>query len=172
MFGTTVDSYLMLLHYLEGTSNKKDKMGYSKFNSSNFLDDLGKAVDSFVSNSGLNDFFDIKNNPTTVPAANVTEFAEYLQIEIAAPGMEKSDFDIEVEGELLIVEAQKEAEKKEDVVKTIRNEFNYATFKRSFRLEHKFDPNGISASYEKGILKLTIAKKTAESKTKIKVDVL
>ena len=147
-------------------------MGYSKFNSTNFLDDLGKAVDSFVSNSGLNDIFDIKNNPTTVPSDNVTEFAEHLQIEVAAPGMDKSDFDIEVVDETLFISSQKEAPQSDDSVKVIRNEFSYSTFKRSFRLDSKFDANKISATYKNGILKLTIGRKTNETKTKIKVDVL
>lgn len=147
-------------------------MSYSKNTGFGFLDDLGKVVDNIVNSSGISDIFDNKSASFSTPPANVSEMAEYLQIALAVPGKQKSDFDIQVENNQLIVACtENEAEKKEENVNIIKKEFDYSTFRRSFRLDNKYDRQGISASYEQGILLIKVALLSGEYKSKIKVEV-
>ncbi len=95
----------------------------------------------------------------TQPSVNVKESDVAYELEIAAPGISKEDFKIELEGQLLSVSAQKESkrEEKEDVY--TRKEFNYYNFKRSFNLpEHTIQPDKITANYKDGILHLILPK--------------
>lgn len=147
-------------------------MSYSKNTGFGFLDDLGKVVDNIVNSSGISDIFDNKSAYFSTPPANVSEMAEYLQIALAVPGKQKSDFDIQVENNQLIVACtENEADKKEENVNIIKKEFDYSTFRRSFRLDNKYDRQGISASYEQGILLIKVALLSGEYKSKIKVEV-
>lgn len=147
-------------------------MSYSKNTGFGFLDDLGKVVDNIVNSSGISDIFDNKSASFSTPPANVSEMAEYLQIALAVPGKQKSDFDIQVENDQLIVACtENEPEKKEENVNIIKKEFDYSTFRRSFRLDNKYDRQGISASYEQGILLIKVALLSGEYKSKIKVEV-
>ncbi len=147
-------------------------MSYSKNTGFGFLDDLGKVVDNIVNNSNISDIFDNKNSSFSTPPANVSEMAEYLQIALAIPGKQKSDFDIQVENDQLIVACtENEPDKKEENVNIIKKEFDYSTFRRSFRLDNKYDRQGISASYEQGILLIKVALLSGDYKSKIKVEV-
>ncbi len=103
----------------------------------------------------------------TMPAANVTEHDNEFLIELAAPGMKKKDFDIKIDGNELLISSSKE-EKWEDRDKKgnfRRQEFSYEAFSRSFTLPDTVDQNGIKATYEDGLLKITLPK-MAEAKTK------
>ena len=77
--------------------------------------------------------------------------------------MEKQDFEVKVEGEFLVISSEKEqrAEQETDG-KYLRKEFNYATFSRSFRLPESVQAEKIKASYENGVLKLTLPKSEME----------
>ena len=92
------------------------------------------------------------------PAVNVIEGKEDFRLEIAAPGLSKSDFDINVEKNVLTVSAKVEKEKTEQV-KYSRKEFDYNEFKRTFQLPKTIDTTKIDASFNNGILTLTLAKK-------------
>jgi len=146
-------------------------MGYGKHNFRFNLDDLGKAVEDFITNSNINDIFGADFAQST-PPINVKEYAEHLQVAVAAPGLEKKDFEIHVEKDVLTIAANKNVKETEEDVKVRRNEFNYSTFKRTFRLSNEFDGNRISATYNDGILNISIPKKKKEETSKIKVDVL
>ncbi|CAN5446971.1 Hsp20/alpha crystallin family protein [soil metagenome] len=93
------------------------------------------------------------------PPVNITESAKAYQLEVAAPGLEKTDFTVKLDGTLLVISASKKEEKANEDVKSIRKEFSNKGFKRSFTLDEKIEAANIEAKYENGILKLTLPKK-------------
>ncbi|MGZ3749736.1 MAG: Hsp20/alpha crystallin family protein [Bacteroidia bacterium] len=101
-------------------------------------------------------------NGSSVPAVNVKETDSAFELEMAAPGMEKKDFTIELERDTLIISAQKEnkSEEKNEDGRYQRKEFSYQSFKRSFNLpEDLVKADEISANYKEGILHIMIPKK-------------
>jgi HSP20 family protein len=99
------------------------------------------------------------------PPVNITESAKAYQLEVAAPGLEKTDFTVKLDGTLLGISASKKEEKTNDDVKSIRKEFSNKGFKRSFTLDEKIEAANIEAKYENGILKLTLPKKEETAPT-------
>ena len=81
--------------------------------------------------------------------------------QLAAPGLQKSDFNINIENDYLVISAEKKTEKEEtgNEGKFTRREFNYSSFKRSFQLDENINREGIAASYENGVLSITLPKK-------------
>ena len=103
---------------------------------------------------------------TTLPAVNIIENKEAYEVQMAAPGFKKGDFNIELDNDLLTISSEKEVDNeiKEDEVFT-RKEFSYQSFTRSFRLPELIENEKIKAAYKDGILKIVIPKKD-ESKPK------
>ncbi len=94
----------------------------------------------------------------TMPAVNVLEDEDNFAIEVAAPGMTKENFNIEFDNGKLIIKA--EVEKKEDSKNYVKREFNYSSFSRMFTVsKNKVDDSKIGASYENGVLKVTLPKR-------------
>ena len=111
-----------------------------------------------LSNWGELNFSDTR---TTIPAVNIRETKENFEVEMAAPGMKKSDFRIELDGNLLTInsEATNQTEEK-DGERYTRREFSYQSFQRSFTLPKEVvDSDKINARYEDGVLRLLIPKK-------------
>lgn len=93
------------------------------------------------------------------PSVNVKETDNEFKMEIAAPGMDKSDFNIEVEEGLLKLKAEKKEEHEEkDGEKFLRREFSYSSFERSFTLPENVNADKIEANYDNGVLTLSIPK--------------
>ena len=98
----------------------------------------------------------------TLPSVNISESPNSFSLDVAAPGLHKSDFKIDVNGNILTISAQKE-ESKEDKKdekdeKYTRKEYNYSSFSRSFTLPEEVKQDKIEATYDGGILKLTLPK--------------
>lgn len=93
------------------------------------------------------------------PPVNIVEKPASYQVELSAPGFEKADFAIKLEGNILNISTDKKEETKEENDKVIRKEFTYKGFKRSFTIDEKIDAENIAAKYENGILKLELPKK-------------
>jgi HSP20 family protein len=93
------------------------------------------------------------------PPVNIVEKASAYHLEVAAPGMEKSDFNIKLEDKLLTISAELKEKAKDEAEKAIRTEFSSKAFKRSFTLDEKIDATGITAKYESGILLVFLPKK-------------
>ncbi|MCB0652428.1 MAG: Hsp20/alpha crystallin family protein [Saprospiraceae bacterium] len=93
---------------------------------------------------------------------NVIELETEYQLELAAPGLTKADFELQVEKELLTISAKKDQAPQEGV-KVLRNEFGKYDFKRSFHLADTINTENITASYTNGILKVVLAKKEKEA---------
>jgi HSP20 family protein len=117
--------------------------------------------DSWLSDFFDNDrFFDSDLMQRSIPAVNIVEKDNAFEIEVAAPGLEKKDFNITVENGVLTISAEKEIEKEEKEETFTRKEFNYTSFSRSFALPEYVSDESIKATYENGILKLMVGKKT------------
>lgn len=93
------------------------------------------------------------------PPVNIHETKDAYHLELNAPGRNKEDFSINVDNSLLTVGFEKKEESKTEDYKTIRKEFSYKTFKRSFNLDERIDGSAIQAKYENGVLKLYLPKK-------------
>ncbi|NLN24163.1 MAG: Hsp20/alpha crystallin family protein [Bacteroidetes bacterium] len=105
----------------------------------------------------------------SVPAVNVLENSDMFVLEVAAPGLKKEDFTIEVEKDTLVIGAKSMSEtvthsdNDKDTEKTpenqyTRKEFSYSNFRRSFRLPEIVDTENIKANYTDGVLKINLPK--------------
>ena len=102
------------------------------------------------------DAFDFANR---VPSVNITENEKEFKIEMAAPGLERKDFKVEVENGVLSISSEKEEERKEEKKNYTRREYSYNSFSRSFTLPDYSLPDSINAKYENGVLNITLPKK-------------
>ena len=98
---------------------------------------------------------------TTLPSVNIRENNDNFVVEMAAPGMTKEDFKIELDGNLLTISSEKEDRNEmKDGERYTRQEFSYQSFQRSFQLpKDVVDADKIQARYESGVLNLVIPKK-------------
>ena len=120
----------------------------------------------------FNDFFDnewiVKPNFST-PAINVIENEKDYKVEVAAPGMNKEDFNIHLnENQELVITVEKNTqnEQKEEK-KYLRREFSYTKFQQAFQLPDNVDKEKIGAKVENGVLEITLPKLTPEDKARI-----
>ncbi len=108
-----------------------------------------------------------------LPPANIVETPKNYRIDLAVPGYEKSDFDLEIDKDLLTVsvkdEAPKDRQQKQSHRKVLRDEFGMRGFCRSFRLSDQVDPANIQAHYEKGILSITLPKSEQQMRRSITI---
>ena len=123
---------------------------------SNFFDDFF--------NNGISGIFGA-DFAVSQPAVNIIEDNGGFRLEVAAPGLEKENFDISVEKDHLVITANVEKEEKEDTLRYNRREFNFEKFSRSFRLPKIIDRAEIKANYENGVLKVYLPKLEEVKKT-------
>ena len=98
---------------------------------------------------------------TTIPMVNIKEDNDNFLVEMAAPGMEKNDFKVELDGNVLTITSEKQNENEvKEGERYSRREFSYQSFQRSFQLPKEVvDAEKIEAKYENGVLRLLIPKK-------------
>lgn len=94
----------------------------------------------------------------SVPSANVSETPKAFMLELAAPGLKRDDFKLEVENHTLTVSAEKREEKKDEKNGYSRQEYSFDSFSRSFTLPEHVKETDINASYADGVLKITVPK--------------
>lgn len=123
---------------------------------SNFFDNGRLFPSVFDMDSSLLDF---AGGSLMVPSANIVENEKDFKIELAAPGLDRKDFKVEVENGILTISAEKEEEKKEERKNFKRQEFAYNSFSRSFTLPENLLVDKIDAKYDNGILHLSLPKK-------------
>jgi len=111
------------------------------------------------------EFFGNDNLNFSLPAINVSETDDAYRIELAAPGLTKKDFKVNLDNDLLTIEATNENEKVDKTDNYVRKEFDFTSFKRSFTIPEDVDAEKLNAVYENGILNLTLPKKE-EAKVK------
>ncbi len=129
-------------------------MTFAKVNNNGFR--LGNFVDDFLQGlpAGLG-----REEAFGFPPVNINETKDAFHLELSAPGRSKEDFKLGLDNGLLTIGFEKKEENKTEEYKTVRKEFSFKSFKRSFTLDDQIDSNGIQAKYENGVLKLYLPKK-------------
>ena len=143
-------------------------MSLVKFNQPKMLSGRRNWIENFFSET--DDFF--KNwdwdRSSDVPAVNVREEENFFFIEVAAPGMKKEDFKVELEKGVLMISAKSEENKEEKDNGYVRREFSFRNFQRSFWMPESVKADNIMATYEQGVLKLKLPKVNIPSISKSK----
>ena len=115
-------------------------------------------VEEFFNGELLPKFLDAENR-YNLPAVNIIESKDDYRIEVAAPGLNKEDFKINLENNVLTVSSEKEEKQEEKEEKVMRKEFSYYSFSRSFTLPLTVNSEKIRATQKDGILQVVIPKK-------------
>ena len=110
-------------------------------------------MEEFFNNNWNTSILDYSNSK---PAVNVKEDDKSFTLQIAAPGINKNDFEISLENRVLSIEVVKKDE--HDVNDFTSKEFDYNSFKRSFSIPKSIELLKINASYINGILKINLPK--------------
>jgi HSP20 family protein len=107
---------------------------------------------------------------SNLPSVNLKETDTKIEVELAAPGMKREDFKVEIDHNILMISSEKEEEKEETNKKEnyIRREFNFQSFSRTFSLPETIDENKIEANYKDGILHVVVGKKDGVQKRTLK----
>ncbi|GAA4412523.1 Hsp20/alpha crystallin family protein [Nibrella viscosa] len=114
----------------------------------------------------MNEFFNTGSSMSNVPAVNVVEHNDGFRIEVAAPGLKKEDFKLQLNHNNLTISSYKETQNEENEhEKYTRREFSYTSFQRTFMLPNSVDAESIKASYSDGVLTIEIPKRE-EAKVK------
>ena len=106
-----------------------------------------------------------------VPPVDVYEDEHNFTLKIEVPGVEEKDIDVRIENNTLVVHGERKFEKEEKEENYRRVERQYGSFTRSFTLPNSVDPGQVSAHYDKGVLKINLAKKAEAKPKQIKVTV-
>jgi HSP20 family protein len=96
---------------------------------------------------------------TQIPDVNIIENETSYAIELAAPGLSKEDFKIDLQKDLLTISAEKKEETETKKPQYLKREFNYLGFKRRFQVPEHVEAASITATYEQGVLKISMPKK-------------
>lgn len=108
----------------------------------------------------------------TIPAVNIKNNTDAFEIEVAAPGLNKEDFDIEVKDDVLTLKVDKSSETSEQNDNFTRKEFNYFNFQRSFNLpNNQIDAEKVQANYKDGILCIKLPKLVEQKEAVKKITV-
>jgi HSP20 family protein len=103
------------------------------------------------------DFFE---DDSLMPAMNIKEHKKDFEIELAVPGFDKKDFEVDIEDDILHISGEKEVEKDEKEADYARKEFSYKSFKRSMMLPTSINlDQDVKATYKNGVLKIKLLKK-------------
>jgi len=116
---------------------------------------------------GFNDVFDSIFNDTffsdrmtsRVPAANVSESEDHFHVELAAPGLKKEDFKINLDRNVLNISVERQNEQDKTQKNYSKREYSYSSWVRSFTLPESANAEQIEAAYTNGILTIDIAKR-------------
>lgn len=132
-------------------------------------DNFPTVWDEFFNTDFLPGFFNDNWNRETrqnIPAVNVEETNKEYKIEVAAPGLDKKDFNIKAENNVLTISSEKEVKNEEKKEGYLRREFSYGTFSRSFNLPEGTEVEKIAATHKNGVLLVTIPKSAVVEKSK------
>ena len=119
---------------------------------------MPSLIDEFFGRDLMENFFENRTGINS-PAVNVKETSEDFRIEVAAPGLDKKDFKVDLDNNVLTVSSEKEHKDEHEDEKYMRREFSYTSFSRSFSLPEAVDAEKIKANHKDGILTITIPKR-------------
>ena len=138
-----------------GLLTKRGDMHPSVFG--NLFDDFFKdemAMPSYLGNS--------------IPAVNISEQKDKFKIDVAVPGMEKQDFKLNLDHNVLTISCEKRTEEEKKEESYTRREFSFNSFQRSFTLPESVDVEKIDATYKDGLLTIALFKKAESKKAMVK----
>jgi HSP20 family protein len=131
------------------------------------------APNVWNSNFADSDFNKSRSNFTcdkmACPRVNISEDTENYRLDLCVPGLNREDFQISIEDDLLIVNGENEEEVLDKGQVYKRREFSFSNFSRSFILPENIVVRNIKASYKDGVLSINIPKKMSEQKTQKKI---
>lgn len=119
----------------------------------------GDVFGNIFNNDWVNVPLNFKDSFGNFPAVNILETENDFRIEMAVPGKTKEDFKIDVDQNVLTISSEKTESKEEKEENFTRREFNYQSFRRSFKLPEIADAENTNASYKDGILNVSVPKK-------------
>lgn len=128
----------------------------------NFPSRPGGLLDRFFNDDLMDwNFSNFAGSNSNMPAVNVKENDNEFVIEVAAPGMNKEDFRVNIDNDRLTISSEKKEENKDEENENFtRQEFSYQSFQRSFQLpDNVVDSDKIKANYKEGILNVVLPKK-------------
>ncbi|MCB9195859.1 MAG: Hsp20/alpha crystallin family protein [Flavobacteriales bacterium] len=104
----------------------------------------------------------------TIPPVNISEDDKSFYVDLAVPGLNKEDFKLDLDKNVMTISAEKSTENEEKTVNYSKKEFGYQSFSRSFTLPSSANLEGIKAGYENGVLRITVAKKDSNKETSVR----
>lgn len=116
------------------------------------------SVDQFLNDSIFN-WRNEMNGFNGAPRVNIAETDEEFMVEMAAPGMKREDFHVELDNDTLVIWSERSDEKEDSNSSYTRREFSYGSFRRVFHLPNTVEADKIKAKYQDGLLSLVIPKK-------------
>ena len=108
--------------------------------------------------NGFESDYGTTNGNCHAPAVNIMEDGNQFVLEFAVPGMDKNDFKIQLENQVLTVSSEMKEEKEETATNYTRREFGFNSFSRSFTMPKNIVADKIKADYKDGILHISIPK--------------
>lgn len=139
--------------------------------STNAMRNFGDLMETLFESRVAPMFRDEHLNHKMQPPVNISESEQTFNIEVLAAGINKEDIKLQVVDNLLTISYEKNEPAQEAKGKVLRHEFAVRSFKRSFTLGESVDAEKINASYENGILNVTLPKKEAVKPTQIEITV-
>lgn len=133
-------------------------MSLVKRNETNWLPSV---FDDMLKTDWLGGTTNVNSPGTSIPAVNIHESDDNFLVAVAAPGKTREEFKIELDNDVLIIssEEKKENETLEKNGRFTRKEFSYSNFKRAFSLPESVDNEKISATYNNGVLEISLPKR-------------
>lgn len=119
---------------------------------------MPSLIDEFFGRDLMDSILSERTGVST-PAINVIENTDDFQIEVAAPGLDKQDFKIDLDNNVLTISSEKEQKNEDKDGRYMRREFSYTSFTRSFSLPEAVNAEKIKANHRDGILRITIPKR-------------
>jgi HSP20 family protein len=135
-----------------------------KLNPSLSHNSFNTFVENFFGKS-MNELFDTMVQGSTVPSVNISDNGNAYILELAAPGLQKDQFNIDVNNNVLSIQYRSEEKTEEQNQRFFKQEFNYSAFKRAFTLPKNANLEAITASYKDGVLTIEVPKKEEHKNT-------
>ena len=126
---------------------------------------------SDVFDSIFNDTFFNDRMVTRVPAVNISESENNYHVELAAPGLKKEDFKLNLERNQLTISVEQSSNHEDNQKNYSKREYSYSSFVRSFTLPDSADDSQINATYSDGILRIDIAKREEAKTLRRQIDI-
>ena len=133
----------------------------------NFPNVIEKFFGKKITDEALGD-----ESVSLVPSVNISDKNKTYEVEVALPGVDKKDVNIEIRDNCLVISSEKEYENEEKDKNWVRREYGYASFRRMFELPESADPDKIKAKMKNGVLSISIAKKKGHESGKKKIAVM